>query len=1217
MAPPSTTKPKVKTQKSIESFFGTKSSAPKPKPAAKKETKDATAAKPTTPERVATSSSAAGSSSSYGSSPIVHDTPPTSDVIDVDMDSEDGKVAQPKLIGKRKVMVDSDDDLPPPSSSSRAPTASPREPDRRARVKKPRLSVPLSDSDDEMPVRKLSRRKSRSDDEDDFIVRSDSDSDAEMKSVSSRSSSHSRRSSSEQDEDTSDDDDAPRKSKAKSRAKAAPRPSTGGGNKSFSFLTAAEERRQAKKDDKKSGEDPFSFLIDIKDKDGKSPGDPQYDPRTLFIPKGAWKTFTPFEKQFWEIKQDHYDTILFFQKGKFFELYEDDARIGHQEFDLKMTSRVKMSMVGVPEMAFEFWAAKFLAKGYKVGKVEQSETQLGKEMRVSADKKKGTNVPQKSDIVQRELNKVYTNGTLVDPKLLTDDEAGHCVCIRESFNADAPESPSTFGVCVLDCATSQFDLSTFEDDVCRTKLETLMRQIRPKEFIHTKGQLSVTTMRLLKAVLPPTCMWTNLREVEGFAYKQTLQELRTIYNEAETGEAMMDDEDGSGLPSSVPESIRQMASSETAIEALGSMLWYLRQLNIDKDIMSMKNFNVYDPIKKGKGLSLDGQTLAHIEVLMNSEGNDEGTLLKLLNRCLTPFGKRLFRIWLCSPLTDIKDINARLDAVEDIEGSAEFQKEFKEAVKKLPDLERIVARVHAKNCKVKDFLEVLKSFRNLSKGLERLASEAESLNSKSVVGLLRGAPELLPYITNVEEMFKPVTDEKSEDLLPRKGKFDEFDASIKTMKSIENDLDKKLEEINNRVDFECEWWHNHVGNKDIYMVETSASVSVKKIPADWKKHNSTKNKARYSVPSLQSTVRKLKEARETHNGLIKTFKFKVYEEFDRDKATWLRAIRVLAELDCLYSLAMASSVLPEPKCRPEFVESETGLIDFEDLKHPTLALTSTKDFIPNTVQLGGEFGKIALLTGPNMAGKSTLMRMTAAGVILAQLGMKVPAVRARLCPVDSILTRMGAYDNMFTASSTFKVELDECCKILRDATPKSLVILDELGRGTSTYDGMAIASAVLHELATHTLSLSFFATHYGSLTSDYMNHPNIRNMHMATQVNEDEREIVFLFKLIDGAATSSFGTYVGKVAGVPDEVVARAEVVSKSFAKQFKEKQLARRQNDSAARVPVHAQADFAYLFKLGTEAMKLPDDQIRRKEVLKRLKTAMRAVLAQASENT
>ncbi|KAG5646336.1 hypothetical protein DXG03_003659 [Asterophora parasitica] len=1220
-------------QKSLMSWFGKPSNAPpNAKPKLKASAKpvapsddgstslpsQSSSQEPRTPAGKTAKFGAAPSSAMASSSSRGHSTPPTSDPIDVDMVSSDEEHPVQKSRKRKVLLVDSDEEAPPSKlRKSVQPSSSPVD----KAAKKRRLSKALTDDDQDededdgvtrsfsqrltnfkkSPVKRGRKSRSNASDDDDFIAPSDSDVETKsIKSSASRSSTSSRRSAvSSEDEfsDAADDDNVKSKSKSKGAAKKTP-PAKKSSSAAASaevassgsglFLTAAERRAQGKKDEKKAAEDPYAFLADVKDKEGRRPGEANYDPRTLQIPKSAWAEFTPFEKQFWEIKQNHYDTILFFQKGKFLELYEDDARIGHQEFDLKLTSRVKMSMVGVPEMSFNFWAAKFLGKGYKVGRVDQAETALGAEMRLAADKSKGKVSADKGKdkIVRRELNKVYTNGTLVDADLLTDEQAGHCISIYEEELEDNPDN-NRFGICVLDCSTSQFDLSMFEDDVCRTKLETLMRQLRPKELLFVKGNLSVPTTRLLKAVLPAACLWTGLRAVEGFSYDETLQELKSIYAAEDADDVMVDDEDEGLLPTSVPQPIRTMAASQNAIKALGSMIWYLRQLNIDKDILSMKNFNVYDPMKKGHGLTLDGQTLAHIEVLLNNEGTEEGSLLRLLSRCITPFGKRLFRIWLCMPLRQISDINARLDAVEDLIDNPAFEDRFTDIAKGLPDLERIVSRIHAKNCKIKDFIKVLDAFKKLSRGLSQLGDISDSFKSKTVFGLLRSAPDLLPNIKNVENMYvKPASDKDLDELVPREGKDELYDGIMTEINDLEEELEKDLKKLEKKLGAQ--------GNKELYLVESS--VVQKGIPDDWTKASSTKAKSRWVVRSLQSKVRQLKEARENRSTAIKAFKFRLFAEFDEDRAVWLRTIKVFAELDCLFSLAKSSIAIGEPKCRPEFVEGDSAWVDFEELRHPTVQ--ALKGFIPNDVKLGGDVGKIALLTGPNMAGKSTVMRMTATGVIMAQLGMLVPAAQARLCPVDAIITRMGAYDNMFSHASTFKVELDECCKILRDATPKSLVILDELGRGTSTYDGMAIAAAVLHQLATHTLPLSFFATHYGSLTDDFAYHPNIRNMHMSTIVDDEKRDLVFLFKLIEGAATSSFGTHVANLAGVPLPVVERADLVSKNFAKQFKERMQIKKKNDGM-RLPIVAQADFAYLFKIASGQLPLPEDKVRRREVL------------------
>ncbi|KAF7798458.1 hypothetical protein EIP86_009679 [Pleurotus ostreatoroseus] len=1019
------------------------------------------------------------------------DTPPTSDPIDVDMmsmaeDEEDNdplpKAQQPLSRGKRKAVIEDSDEDFFATKTVRSKTATSENKslvrargcyDRDVfeisstnaahigRSKKPRISTRLSDEDVlqnedkgdseddaavasfskrltkfQPAVKKHKRRNSGIDDDDDFIVPDDEDEEDEdiptsrAPSKSSRASSRSRLSdyamgsTSELDADAVESDGGLGQKKSTGKRPTLGKHDSSQGSSSNLFLTKAELRTQKQKEEKKSTEEPFSFLVDVRDKDGVRPGEPGYDPRTLYIPSKAWKVFTPFEKQFWEIKQNHFDTVLFFQKGKFLELYEDDARIGHQEFDLKLTSRVKMSMVGVPEQNFNFWAAKFLAKGYKVGRVDQAETALGAEMRVAADKDKGKGKLSAGDkasdkIVRRVLNKVYTNGTLVDEALLTDDQAGHCVSIREDGEEDPKSGMQKFGICVLDSSTSEFNLSAFEDDICRTKLETLMRQLEPKELIFTKGNLSVSTSRLLKAVLPGQCLWTSLRESEGLSYEKTIKELKELYP-SEADEDVTDN--AFGLSSSVPEAIRSMLMFHGAVEALGSMIWYLRTLNIDKDILSMKNFNIYDPIKRGEGLVLDGQTLAHIEVLVNSEGTDDGTLLKLLGRCITPSGKRLFRIWLCMPLREIADINARLDAVQDLIDHPTFESEFSDVAKGLPDLERIVSRIHAKNCRVKDFLKVLEAFKKLSKGLSALADTSEHFKSKTILGLLRSAPDLSPHLKHVKAMFKP-PEQNDDELVPQDGKDEIYDTISEEIGGLEEELNEKLKEYEDQL--RLSWWHSPNGTKEIYLVQTKADQ--KNIPKDWVKSAATKAVKRWLVPELSSTIRSLKEAREHRKSAVKDFRGRLYAEFDADRSVWLRAIRVLSELDCLFTLAKASNALGEPVCRPEFVPGDSAWFEFEALRHPALSISAgfRGDFIPNDVKLGGDVGRIALLTGPNMGGKSTAMRMTAAGVIMAQLGMFVPARKARICPVDKILTRMGAYDNMFSNASTFKVELDE------------------------------------------------------------------------------------------------------------------------------------------------------------------------------------------------
>ncbi|WVQ64535.1 uncharacterized protein L199_002702 [Kwoniella botswanensis] len=943
------------------------------------------------------------------------------------------------------------------------------------------------------------------------------------------------------------------------------------------FLTQAERSKLEAKEQKREAEKRYAFLENPQDKEGHTPDHPDYDKRTVHIPKARFDTadkqngFTNFEAQFWNIKQDHFDTVLFFQKGKFYELYENDADIGHQEFDLKLTDRVNMKMVGVPEQSLEFWIHKFLAAGHKVGIVEQVETAIGQQIR----NKGKSNEPK---IVNRELRQVFTNGTIVDGAYLNSDEANHCVSIKE-FVSDL-DGTSAFGVCILDASTGSFDISAFEDDVCRTRLETMFRQIRPRELVYAKGNLSVNTTRMLRNILPSSTQWQSFKDGKEFCSAQeTLEQLSEFF--------AVDEEGLAAGKAPLPDAIRQYQENRVAMEALGGLLFYLRSLSLDKDLVSQSNFNVYDPIKEGKSLVLDGQTLAHMEVLVNGDGGSEGTLLDLLQRCITPFGKRLFRIWLTAPLRDAKSINDRLDAIEDLmNNDTSFSNEFRSLCQGIPDLERLISRIHAGSEKESKFLNVMDTFVALQHGVEKLRTIAEKFTSPSVAGLLRSVPDLSAHIEHIQSMYVVEENDKSISILPQPGADEECDSADATVAEIEQRLDAYLEHAKKDVQAQnIKWWHSAQGAKEIFQIEVpNVKDKVTKVPDNWIKQSGTKNCTRYYTPRLLSLKNEIQEARDIANTTRADFYKRLLAEFDKDRAVWLKTVRVIAELDCLVSLSKASSDMEDPKCRPEIIESPFAFVDFEELKHPSMSARG--EFIPNNVQLGDTRPRQVLLTGPNMAGKSTLLRMTAAGVILAQLGCYVPASKARLSPIDRIQTRMGAYDNMFASASTFKVELDECAKILRDAGPKSLVILDELGRGTSTYDGMAIAGAVLHQLATHTLPLGFFATHYGSLTDDFTYHPNIRKMHMQTHVDDQLQQVVFLYKLIPGVAESSHGTHVAHMAGVPSQVVLRAQSVSDQFFNDFKMKLTQKRKSS----LPIPGQADFAWLMRLVNGLMREDD---------------------------
>ena len=899
----------------------------------------------------------------------------------------------------------------------------------------------------------------------------------------------------------------------------------------------------------KEPEERHVWLVNIRDKERRAANDPDYDSRTIYVPPNAWAKFSPFEKQYWEIKQNLWDTIVFFKKGKFYELYEKDATIGHQEFDFKMTDRVNMRMVGVPESSLDHWVNQFIAKQYKVARVDQMETNLGKEMRERQDKS-----GKKADkVITRELACVLTAGTLVDGSMLQDDMSAFCVAIKESLVDGLP----AFGIAFADTATGRFYLSGFVDDVDLTKFETLIAQTGPRELLLEKSKVSSKAMRILKNSVSPTTIWTHLKSgTEFWDADRTHRELNT--------EKYFANEDGDDM---WPEMLLKHKENDLIMSALGGLVSYLKFLKLERPLLSQGSFETYSPIQKNGTLILDGQTLVNLELFSNSvNGGTEGTLFSLLNKCVTPFGKRMFRQWVAHPLCDIRRLNERLDAVELLNKDPSIREQFASQLVKMPDLERLISRIHAGTCRAEDFIRVLEGFEQIEYTMTLLAAFK---GGEGVIDeLISAMPDLQEPLNYWTTAFDRDQARKERLLTPQPGIDEDFDTSLEHMNGIKSELNKLLEEqkkaLKNRsLKF------TDVG-KEIYQLEAPKSV---KVPSDWRQMSATKDLKRWYFPKLTELVRELQEAEETHSQLVKDVAAKFFRKFDVDYDTWLKAIRIVAQLDCLVSLAKASSSLGEPSCRPEFVDQERSLVEFEELRHPCM-INTVDDFIPNDIKLGGEEANINLLTGANAAGKSTVLRMVSfdtlffcgldpleflstfinlcihqscVAVIMAQVGCFVPAASARLTPVDRIMSRLGANDNIFAAQSTFFVELSETKKILSEATPRSLVILDELGRGTSSYDGVAVAQAVLHHVASHIGCVGFFATHYHSLATEFENHPEIRARRMQIHVDEEERRVTFLYKLEDGVAEGSFGMHCAAMCGIPSRVIELAEDAAREW----------------------------------------------------------------------
>ncbi|KAI9715476.1 MAG: hypothetical protein M1812_005952 [Candelaria pacifica] len=909
----------------------------------------------------------------------------------------------------------------------------------------------------------------------------------------------------------------------------------------------------------------YTWLAKMTDADRNPPGHPDFDPRTVYIPPHAWKQFSPFEKQYWEIKQKFWDTIVFFKKGKFFELYENDATIGHQLFDLKLTDRVNMRMVGVPEMSLDHWANQFVAKGYKIARVDQVESALGKEMRERDDKNPGK-AKKEEKVIRRELASVLTAGTLVDGGMLQDDMSTFCVAIKESIVDELP----AFGISFADTATGQFFMTDFLDDVGMTKLETFVAQTRPRELLLEKGCVSVKVLRILKNNTGPTTIWNYLKPGKEFLSADiACREVDA------SGYFVSEDRNNVEV---WPQVLREARDKPLVMSAFGALLQYLKTLKIERDLITLGNFTWYDPIRKATSLVLDGQTLINLEVFANTfDGSTAGTLFTLLNRCITPFGKRTFRQWVCHPLADSAKINARLDAVDALNADKTVKDHFTASLTKLPDLERLISRIHAGRCKAQDFLRVLEGYEQIEYTMSLLNAFG---SGDGVIGqLISAMPDLKRALEQWKTAFDRTKAKEDGILVPERGVEGDFDASQDRIEQILADLETLLKKVRRDLGSTSIVFRDN--GKEIYQLEVPIKV---KVPKTWDQMSATQKVKRYYNPELRSLVRQLQEAQETHGQIVKEVAGRFFMRFDEDYAVWLGAVKIISQLDCLISLAEASSALGEPCCRPVFVDGERSVLEFEDLRHPCM-LPTVSDFIPNDVQLGGNSANINLLTGANAAGKSTILRMTCVAVIMAQIGCYVPCQAARLTPVDRIMSRLGANDNIFAAQSTFFVELSETKKILSEATPRSLVILDELGRGTSSYDGVAVAQAVLHHVATHIGCTGFFATHYHSLATEFAGHPEIAPKRMQIHVDEQNRQVTFLYKLEDGVAEGSFGMHCAAMCGIPSKIVDRAEIAAKEWEHTSRLKESLEKAR-SGCYVPLGMQSDVAWMLREGLQGV-------------------------------
>ena len=796
-------------------------------------------------------------------------------------------------------------------------------------------------------------------------------------------------------------------------------------------------------------------------------------------------TETPLMQQYRDIKARHPQTILFFRMGDFYEMFEDDAKLAARELGLTLTSRnngaaAEIPLAGVPVKAATEYLRRLIAKGHRVSICEQIEDpKLAK------------------GVVRRAVVETVTPGTV-----LTDD---WLVRNRNNYLVAVDPRGTTAGIASLDITTGELILEV----VPTADVDAALGRYEARELV-------------IPADHPVTVSVGTLTTREAWEFDPALaqEDLTRTYGIASLDGLGVGTDDG------------------PAIGAAGALLRYARELKPG----GLPHLAHPTIVRRGDVLPLDEMTRRNLELVepLRSGGGgdaDGATLLGVIDRTLTPMGGRLLRRWLLAPLVDPAAINARLDAVAVLVGDGRGRERLREALDGVRDLERLASRAALGRATAREMRALRDSILRLSDvagavggfdGRERsalLEASAHELDLLTDIGeeLSRALVEHPPVQLDDGDAIKPGYDRDLDDLKAARDGGKQYIAGLQSRERERTGISSLKVGFNKVFGYYIEVTHTH---RD-------------RIPPDYERRQTLTAAERYVTPDLKEYEAKVLGAEERiaarEAEVLDQLRRRVGEAIARVQAT----AGLLARLDAWAALADVAE--RERYVRPE-VTSEFGL-QLEGSRHPVVERMMAREaFIPNDVTLD-EAGRVVLLTGPNMAGKSTLLRQVGLCVVLAQIGSFVPCRRATIGVVDRLFTRVGASDNLVRGQSTFMVEMSETSAILHAATGRSLVLLDEIGRGTSTYDGVAIAWAVTECLHNSIGCRTIFATHYHELTQLTEELEHVRNFNVA--VREVGEEIVFLHRLEPGGADRSYGIHVGRLAGLPAPVVTRAWQVLK------------------------------------------------------------------------
>ena len=810
---------------------------------------------------------------------------------------------------------------------------------------------------------------------------------------------------------------------------------------------------------------------------------------------------TPMLRQYLEIKKSYPGTILFFRLGDFYEMFNEDALVGSRELEITLTARQKDSpnpipMCGIPYHAAAGYISRLVRKGYRVAICEQAEP-AGKGVK----------------LVKREVVKVITPGTSIDDQLGSSRNSTYLAAVCGSGEA--------YGAAVLELSTGEFHVTQMTGTQAWAKLCEQLECFGPAEVLFPSsferfvrntipgagnGQTELIEINSVKSSDGPT--FTPLDEDE-FELGRCAAELKSHFRVKELK--------GFGLE-----------ERNEAIRAAGACLRYAKhtQKSAVEHIAEISYFET------NEFMVLDAVTLRNLEILEGRNENNKHTLFNVIDETITGMGCRLLRAWLSRPSIKRSEIQTRQAAVAELTDSI-LRDKVRFLLKEVADLERLVGRLNLGNCTPRDLLALCKSI-GQAPLINRELSDSRSLLLQVLSENIFEFPEL------VELICRSIVDEPPLNLADGGVIKDGYDLELDELRSISRSCKQTIAgfEEAERERTGIPTLKVRFNNVFGYYIEIS-KAQLARVPEDYERKQTLANAERFTTPQLKEWEQKVLGAEERIVQLEAEIFSKVRDVAKAETARLQATARAIATLDALAALAETATkrnyVCP--------ILHDGDEIEIKSGRHPVVEAFIGESFVPNDLYLNNSTDRLLIVTGPNMGGKSTVLRQAALIQVLAQIGSFVPAASARLPVVDRVWTRVGASDDLASGRSTFMVEMTETAAILNNATPRSLILLDEIGRGTSTFDGLSIAWAVAEYLhnSSDRSAKTIFATHYHELTELAEHLPGAKNYQITA--SEKDGEVVFLHKLVKGKASKSYGIAVAKLAGLPASVIERARGV--------------------------------------------------------------------------